>query len=150
MLTALDAEVIAHDGKAERRIPVRELMSGLFETALRSDKILTTVRVPRLSAAARFRYHKICRYALHAVDDGTTRVEIEIGYTLTGTPAQFSRGTIATDLVRRLTAAFAKNLEARIAGGGTAGTESETAGGGTQALDAGGLLGAVLWTRFKS
>ena len=60
-LTALGAEVTAYDGKAERRIPVRDLMTGVFETALGSDEILTAVHVPRLSGGARFGYYKICR-----------------------------------------------------------------------------------------
>lgn len=60
-LTALGAMVTAYDGKTERSIRVRELMTGVFETAIRADEILTTVRVPRLSDDARFGYHKICR-----------------------------------------------------------------------------------------
>ena len=60
-LTALGAEITAYDGWAERRIPVRDLMTGVFETALGSDEILTAVHVPRLSGEARFGYYKICR-----------------------------------------------------------------------------------------
>ena len=85
-------------------------------------------------------------YALMDDGDGATRVEIEIGYALAGTLAQFSRGAIATDLVKRLTAAFAQNLEAAMAGDGAA----RPAEGSSGALDAGGLLGTVLWTRLKA
>ena len=60
-LTALGAEVTAYDGKGERRIPVAALMTGVFETALGGEEILTGVRVPRLSGEARFGYYKICR-----------------------------------------------------------------------------------------
>lgn len=60
-LTALGAEVTAYDGKTRRSIPLRGLMTGVFETALHADEILTTVRVPRLSGDARFGYYKICR-----------------------------------------------------------------------------------------
>ena len=60
-LTALGAEVTAYDGKGERRIPVSGLMTGVFETALGSEEILTGVHVPRLSGEARFGYYKICR-----------------------------------------------------------------------------------------
>ena len=60
-LTALGAEITAYNGKVERRIPVRDLMTGVFETTLGSDEILTAVHVPRLSDEARFGYYKICR-----------------------------------------------------------------------------------------
>lgn len=60
-LTALGAEITAYNGKVERRIPVRDLMTGVFETALGSNEILTAVHVPRLSDGARFGYYKLCR-----------------------------------------------------------------------------------------
>jgi aerobic carbon-monoxide dehydrogenase small subunit len=41
-----------------------------------------------------------------------SRVDVEIGYTLTGRLAQFSRTSLVQDLASRLTAAFAQNLEA--------------------------------------
>ena len=86
------------------------------------------------------------RYALHAVKDGrATQVDVVVDFTLAGALAQFSRGAIATDLVKRLTAAFAKNLEAAIAGDGAPAAGDTDA----QALDAGGLLGAVVWARIK-
>ena len=46
-----------------------------------------------------------------------TRVDVEVGYALTGALAQFSRSGIVNDLAERLTAAFARNLEARLSGG---------------------------------
>lgn len=82
-------------------------------------------------------------YTLKETDDGGTRVEIEIGYALAGALAQFSRGAIAVDLVNRLTATFARNLEAAIAGGADR-TE------GAEVLDAGGLIGTVLWARIRA
>ncbi len=60
-LTALGAEITAADGKQERRIPIEALMTGVFETAIGSAELLTGVRVPKLSANARFGYYKICR-----------------------------------------------------------------------------------------
>ncbi len=75
-----------------------------------------------------------------------TRVEVEVGYALTGALAQFSRSGIVNDLVERLTTAFAGNLEARLRGG----TDSSS---GTTApqpeLDAGSLVLAVVRTRIK-
>jgi carbon-monoxide dehydrogenase small subunit len=47
---------------------------------------------------------------------GTTRVELQVGYTLKGALAQFSRPGLVRDLAARITAQFAANLEARLAG----------------------------------
>ena len=65
------------------------------------------------------------------VEEGSgaaTRVDVEVGYALRGALAQFSRSGIVNDLAERLTADFAKNVEARLRrrrflerGGGSAG-----------------------------
>jgi carbon-monoxide dehydrogenase small subunit len=46
----------------------------------------------------------------------STEVAMTVGYTLTGMLAQFGRPAIVKDVAARLTAAFAQNLEARLAG----------------------------------
>ncbi|MGI9303370.1 MAG: FAD binding domain-containing protein [Gammaproteobacteria bacterium] len=60
-LTALGAEVVVYSSKGRRTIPVAQLMTWVFETALKTAEILEAVRVPRLSSTARFGYYKICR-----------------------------------------------------------------------------------------
>lgn len=107
----------------------------------RRARIVGQARDARSASRARGRID----YALVDTGDGGTRVEVEIGYALTGMLAQFSRGAIATDLVRRLTSTFATNLEAAIAG--DAGVRR--AGQEPQPLDAAGLLGAVVRARIK-
>jgi carbon-monoxide dehydrogenase small subunit len=47
---------------------------------------------------------------------GTARVEMQVGYTLKGALAQFSRPGLVRDLAARITAQFAANLEASLAG----------------------------------
>jgi len=81
-------------------------------------------------------------------DDGAggTRVEVEVGYALAGALAHFGRSGIMTDLAGRLTQTFAQNLESRLAVG-EACTADETA---PAALDASGLVWAVLWQRLKT
>jgi len=76
---------------------------------------------------------------------GQTRVEIDVGYTLTGMLAQFGRSGLVQDVAGRLTAAFAQNLEARLAGdpAGSAGTLPASE------LDAGSLVSTVLLGRVK-
>jgi aerobic carbon-monoxide dehydrogenase small subunit len=57
-------------------------------------------------------------YRLEAeTDPGATRVDITIGYSLTGALAQFSRTGLVKEIVDRIAKTFAENLEVRLAGG---------------------------------
>ena len=56
----------------------------------------------------------VIRYRLLPVDRQSTRVELNVGYRLTGTLAQFSRSDLVQDIAGRLIAMFAQNLEARL------------------------------------
>ncbi|KMO32066.1 carbon monoxide dehydrogenase, partial [Methylobacterium variabile] len=47
---------------------------------------------------------------------GTARVVLDVGYTLTGPLAQFGRPGLVRDLAGRITADFARNLDARLSG----------------------------------
>ncbi|WP_454020801.1 SRPBCC family protein [Azospirillum sp. Marseille-Q6669] len=50
------------------------------------------------------------------VEEGTgTRIDLTVDFTLTGVLAQFSRGAIVQEIANRLTAEFARNLEAKLA-----------------------------------
>jgi aerobic carbon-monoxide dehydrogenase small subunit len=73
-----------------------------------------------------------------------TRVEVEVGYTLTGALAQFSRSGIVYDLAERLTAAFARNLESRLDRGPEFSEAPQQA-----ELDAGRLVLSVIRARIK-
>ncbi|MGH6901052.1 MAG: carbon monoxide dehydrogenase, partial [Geminicoccaceae bacterium] len=73
-----------------------------------------------------------------------TRVDIEVGYALTGALAQFSRSGIVNDLAERLTTAFARNLEARL----DRGADSSKAPPPAE-LDAGALVLSVMRARIK-
>ena len=82
-------------------------------------------------------------YSLLEADGGrATRVDLALAYALAGPLAQFSRAALVEDLVQRLTAAFATNLEARLGGADTAPTPAK--------LDAGSLLLSVAWARIKA
>jgi len=48
--------------------------------------------------------------------EGTARIALQVGYTLKGALAQFSRPGLVRDLAARITAQFAANLEAELAG----------------------------------
>jgi aerobic carbon-monoxide dehydrogenase small subunit len=85
------------------------------------------------------------RYVLVEERSGAaTRVEIEVGYSLRGTLAQFSRSGIVNDLAERLTADFAKNVEARL---GVA--DASDAATAPCELDAGSLILSVIRTRIR-
>ncbi len=49
VLLALDAELVATGPGGERRIPATEFFTGVFETALGPQDVLTEIRVPTLS-----------------------------------------------------------------------------------------------------
>lgn len=77
-----------------------------------------------------------------------TRVDVSIGYTLTGMLAQFGRSGLVQDVAGRLIAAFVQNLEAKLAHGGKDG-HAETAAPIITELDAGSLVWSVLFGRVK-
>jgi carbon-monoxide dehydrogenase small subunit len=61
--------------------------------------------------------HGEIRYRLVAVEQGTaTRVELSIGYSLSGMLAQIAREGLVRDLAARLTRDFARNLDRQLSG----------------------------------
>ncbi len=61
VLTALDAEVMVCGPGGRRSIKCAEFTTGVFETVLATDEIIESVRIPKLSADARWGYLKLCR-----------------------------------------------------------------------------------------
>ena len=63
-LAALGAEaVIAGPHGAQRKVALTNLVLGAMQSAVAPGELITAVRVPKFSPAARFGYHKICRRA---------------------------------------------------------------------------------------
>jgi carbon-monoxide dehydrogenase medium subunit len=60
-LSVLDATCVATDGRATRRIPMREFVTAAFETTLNPGEVLEAVTVPRFTQRVRFGWHKISR-----------------------------------------------------------------------------------------
>lgn len=88
------------------------------------------------------------RYALVEENGGTaTRVNVQVGFALTGSLAQFSRSSIVKDIATRMTDAFAQNLRARLSheGGGAPGGVALPP---AAELNAGALMFAVLRDRI--
>jgi carbon-monoxide dehydrogenase small subunit len=87
-------------------------------------------------------------YAVNEGDEpGKTRVDVTIGFTLTGMLAQFSRSGLVQDVANRLIGVFVQNLEARLrhrAQGGAPERAPVTA-----EFDAGSLVSAVILGQIK-
>ena len=60
-MLALGAIVVATGPKGERTIPIDAFFTGLFETALGKDEILTEIRIPRAEGKSRGAYVKLER-----------------------------------------------------------------------------------------
>ena len=90
------------------------------------------------------------RYVLLEENGGTaTRVDVDVGFTLTGPLAQFSRSSIVQDIARRMTSAFAHNLQTRLNQGNSDASVDRTRQVPAPELDAGSLVFSVLWNRIK-
>jgi carbon-monoxide dehydrogenase medium subunit len=61
VLTALDAQVMVCGPGGRRSIKCAEFTTGVFETTLAPEEIVESVRIPKLSADARWGYLKLCR-----------------------------------------------------------------------------------------
>jgi aerobic carbon-monoxide dehydrogenase small subunit len=89
------------------------------------------------------------RYVLcEAAGGAATRVDIEVGYTLTGPLAQFGRSGLVEEIANRMTAAFAQNLQTRLADT-RAGLRVEAPREAPR-LDAGSLLLSIIGTRVRA
>jgi carbon-monoxide dehydrogenase small subunit len=102
--------------------------------------ILGSGRDARSDSATRGRI----TYRLSPADDpAATRVDVTVAYALTGAFAQFSRSGLIQDIAGRMTQAFVRNLEARLAG-------DEAARPPAAELNAGSLVFSVLSDRVKT
>jgi carbon-monoxide dehydrogenase medium subunit len=61
VLVALDAEAMISGPSGERSLNCTEFTTGIFETRLAPDEIIERVRIPKLSAEARWGYLKLSR-----------------------------------------------------------------------------------------
>ena len=82
------------------------------------------------------------RYQLVPQGERATKVELTVGYRLTGPLAQFSRSDLVDDVASRIVAAFAQNVEARLSG--------KTFSANAAELDAGKLFLGVIAGRIRA
>ena len=73
VLTALDAEVVIRGPEGERTVPVGEFVTGVFDTVLGPQDVLTEIRVPKLGPTG-WSYLKFTRRAQDWATVGVTAV----------------------------------------------------------------------------
>lgn len=108
------------------------------DPATKSGTIQGSGRDPRSSSATR----GLIRYRLLPQGADATKVDLDVGYRLTGPLAQFSRSDLVNDIASRMVAAFVRNVEARLSGAAAPEAASE--------LNAGNLIFSVLFARMKA
>jgi aerobic carbon-monoxide dehydrogenase small subunit len=87
----------------------------------------------------------IVAYSVKPDEGGAgSRVDVDIGYALTGMLAQFGRSGLVQDIASRLTAAFAQNLEARLSA-----RDGATVTPLVRELNAGSLITTVVVGRLR-
>jgi carbon-monoxide dehydrogenase small subunit len=135
------------NGKMRVKVgPISAEFSGVAQItrdeAAHRGAIVGSGRDTRSNSATR----GIVAYSVKPNEGGAgTRVDVDVGYTLTGMLAQFGRSGLVQDIASRLTAAFARNLEARLSAGDDAGRSPPSA----PELNAGSLITTVLLGRVK-
>jgi carbon-monoxide dehydrogenase medium subunit len=75
IMLALDAEVVARSRSGERVIPIDGFFQGPFTTSLRSDEIVTELRIPLPTGPSGASYHKLER---KVGDFATVAVSIQL------------------------------------------------------------------------
>ncbi|MEO8667223.1 MAG: 2Fe-2S iron-sulfur cluster-binding protein [Bauldia sp.] len=88
-------------------------------------------------------------YRLAAEGPATTRVDVTIGYTLTGPLAQFGRSRLVDDIVDRLIAAFVANLKSALAAAAD-GSRHIAPTAAPVVLDAGNLILGAFAAQLKA
>ena len=61
VLTALGASAVLHGPAGRRSVSCADFVTGIYETAITGDEIIESIRIPKLSPAARWGYVKFCR-----------------------------------------------------------------------------------------
>ena len=117
VLLALDAELVASGPGGERRIPAADFFTGVFETALGAQDVLTEIRVPALAGG--WAYLKFARRAQDWATVGVAAVAANGGakvglVSMGGTPLR------------------ARAVEQALAGGADPATAAEKADEGTE------------------
>lgn len=142
------AELIEHsDAHVKGRMkvklgPIAAAFAGSAQVERDDRALVGTVRGAGSDSGSGSRTKAEARYAVTPEGNGEAKVTLTVEYNLQGPLAQFSRSGLAQDLGRRIVGEFASNLNARVGGGAAVAAAAP--------LDAGNMVGAVLWMRIKA
>ena len=116
---SLDGPV--NDGRVRGHIavalgPISARFAGEAEVEISEEQRTVALNGQGLDKKSSSRAHGEIHYHVEAIDAGTTAVNCEIRYALSGPLAQFGRPGIVHDVVARLGTAFAQNVDAKLTG----------------------------------
>jgi carbon-monoxide dehydrogenase small subunit len=94
--------------------PISPEFHGVAEIERNDINYSATIRGSGQDANSRSATRGVISYRLIDGGNGTTKVDLSVGYRLTGPLAQFSRSDLMKDIAGRLVAVFAQNVEARL------------------------------------
>jgi aerobic carbon-monoxide dehydrogenase small subunit len=131
--------------------PIVAEFEGMAEVIRDPSNYSGTIRGSAHDTRSRSTTRGEIRYVLLDDKQGTaTRVDIEVGFTLTGALAQFSRSGLVQDIAKRMTVSFAQNVQARLNQDDNVAGAERAARTPAPELDAGSLVFSVLWDRIKA
>jgi carbon-monoxide dehydrogenase small subunit len=142
------AEILEHDDRSVKgRIqvkfgPMKAAFAGAANVERNDNDMTGSVRGAGVDSLSKTRAKGHLAYrVLPAGQPGTTRIEVQLRYSLVGPLAQFSRSGLVKDFASRLMIEFAKNLKERITRPEAPLRQAE--------LHAGTLFFSVMWQRLK-
>lgn len=60
-MVCLEAEIVAQSVSGSRSIAAADFFQGIYDTALQTDELITSIRIPLLGSDWRFSFHEIAR-----------------------------------------------------------------------------------------
>ncbi len=124
VLQALDAVIVVRSADGERRIAAEEFFTGIYETALRADEIVTAVEVPAAKAGERFFFHEFARrsgdyaivgLAVRMTVSGASASNVRLGFFAVGDKATLAEKAAAALSAGPVTAATVAAAQAALA-----------------------------------
>ena len=134
------------DGKIRVKVgPISAEFSGVAHITRNDEAHRGTIVGSGRDARSNSATRGMITYSINPDEGGGgSRIDVDVGYTLTGMLAQFRRTSLVQDLASRLTGAFAQNLEVRLSGG-NAGPAAPV----VRELNAGSLIAGVLFGKVR-
>jgi aerobic carbon-monoxide dehydrogenase small subunit len=114
---SIEGDPSGHTVRGKMRVkvgPISPEFHGVAEIERNDADHSGTIRGSGQDANSSSATRGVISYRLSDAGNGATRVDLSVGYRLTGPLAQFSRSDLMRDIAGRLVAVFAQNVEARL------------------------------------